>query len=135
MREVTYNGEKKSVLHNSFLRDEKNPDRSHHTYLIYFHCGIFRYSRKNPNKMSGVFGSFLIVYISSNRIPYSSRMLSQLFCLLSPMYMTSGSALREYRLIGGSGHYLTALQYAPILYIVLSIALIASGYFIYTNKK
>ena len=85
--------------------------------------------------MSGVFGSFLIVYISSNRIPYSSRMLSQLFCLLSPMYMTSESALCEYRLIGVSGHYLTALQFAPILYIVLSIALIASGYFIYTNRK
>ncbi|WP_026667769.1 ABC transporter permease [Butyrivibrio sp. AE2005] len=85
--------------------------------------------------MSGVFGSFLIVYISSNRIPYSSRMLSQLFCLLSPMYMTSGSALREYRLIGGSGHYLTALQFAPVLYIAISITLITSGYFIYTNKK
>jgi len=49
--------------------------------------------------------------------------------------MTSESALCEYRLIGRSGHYLTALQFAPVLYIVLSIALIASGYFIYTNKK
>ena len=85
--------------------------------------------------MSGVFGSFLIIYISSNRIPYSSRMLSQLFCLLSPMYMTSGSALCEYRLIGVSGHYLTALQFAPILYIALSLALITGGYFIYTNRK
>ena len=49
--------------------------------------------------------------------------------------MTSESALREYRLIGRSGHYLTALQFAPVLYIAISIALITSGYFIYTNKK
>ena len=91
---------------------------------------------KNPVAvMSGVFGSFLIINISSNRIPYSRRVPSQLLCLLSPIYMTSESALCEYRLIGRSGHYLTALQFAPILYIVLSTALIASGYFIYTNKK
>lgn len=91
---------------------------------------------KNPVAvMSCVFGNFLIIYISSNRIPYSRRVPSQLLCLLSPIYMTSESALREYRLIGGSGHYLTALQFAPILYIVLSIALIASGYFIYTSRK
>ena len=91
---------------------------------------------KNPVAvMSGVFGSFLIIYIGSNRIPYSRRAVSQLLCLLSPIYMTSGSALCEYRLIGRSGHYLTALQFAPVLYIAISIALITSGYFIYTNRK
>ena len=91
---------------------------------------------KNPVAvMSGVFGSFLIIYIGSNRIPYSRRAFSQLLCLLSPIYMTSESALFEYRLIGRSGHYLTALQFAPVLYIAISIALITSGYFIYTNRK
>lgn len=91
---------------------------------------------KNPVVVMGsVFGSILTLYISSNCIPYSRRMPSQLLCLLSPIYMTSESVLSEYRLIGRSGHYLTALQFAPILYLAISAVLTVTGYYIYTSSR
>ncbi|WP_022759292.1 ABC transporter permease [Butyrivibrio fibrisolvens] len=85
--------------------------------------------------MGAVFGGFLLILAGSREIPMIIRPLSQFLYLLSPVDMTSPNVLYEFRLVGFGGHYLTALQFAPILYAFLSVLAVVIGYFVYLRKN
>ena len=57
-------------------------------------------------------------------IPESMRVLSQAVSM-APMTFISPRMLYEFRLIGWSGHYLKAYEFVPVLYLALSIILLA----------
>lgn len=89
----------------------------------------------NPVAVMGtVFGGFLTILALARQIPLSLRPLSQILYLLSPVDMTSVRGLYELRLIGTGGHYLTAWQFAPLLYLCISAILIVAGRFVYMRK-
>ena len=87
-------------------------------------CFLSEYSKNPIVAMAALFGGFLAILVGARQIPFSFRLLSQTLYLLSPVDMDSGRVQYEFRLIGWDGHYLTAYQFAPILYIVLSVILI-----------
>lgn len=90
----------------------------------------------NPIAVIGiVLGGFFVILAGARSIPYSVRFLSQILFLISPMDMNSMRVLYEFRLIGWDGHYLTAWQFAPVLYLTISVVLIAAGWFVYTRKN
>ncbi|WP_458458635.1 hypothetical protein [Pseudobutyrivibrio sp.] len=84
--------------------------------------------------MGSVFGGFLLILACSREIPMIIRPLSQFLYLLSPIDMASPNVLYEFRLVGFGGHYLTALEFAPILYVVISVVAIVGGYFVYMRN-
>ena len=85
--------------------------------------------------MGAVFGGFLLILAGARQIPMVIRPLSQFLYLLSPIDMASPNVLYEFRLVGFGGHYLTALQFAPILYLTLSVVAVIVGYFIYLRRN
>ncbi len=85
--------------------------------------------------MGSVFGGFLLILAGARQIPMVIRPLSQFLYLLSPIDMASPNVLYEFRLVGFGGHYLTALQFAPILYLVMSVVAVVVGYFIYLRRN
>ena len=85
--------------------------------------------------MGAVFGGFLLILAGARQIPMVIRPLSQFLYLLSPIDMASPNVLYEFRLVGFGGHYLTALQFAPILYLVISVVAVVVGYFIYLRRN
>ncbi len=85
--------------------------------------------------MGAVFGGFLLILAGARQIPMVMRPLSQFLYLLSPIDMASPNVLYEFRLVGFGGHYLTALQFAPILYLTLSVVAVMVGYFIYLRRN
>ena len=85
--------------------------------------------------MGAVFGGFLLILAGARQIPMVIRPLSQFLYLLSPIDMASPNVLYEFRLVGFGGHYLTALQVAPILYLTLSVVAVIVGYFIYLRRN
>ncbi len=85
--------------------------------------------------MGSVFGGFLLILAGARQIPMVIRPLSQFLYLLSPIDMASPNVLYEFRLVGFGGHYLTALQFAPILYLVMSVMAVVVGYFIYLRRN
>ena len=85
--------------------------------------------------MGAVFGGFLLILAGAREIPMVIRPLSQFLYLLSPIDMASPNVLYEFRLVGFGGHYLTALQFAPILYLVMSVVAVVVGYFIYLRRN
>lgn len=85
--------------------------------------------------MGAVFGGFLLILAGAREIPMVIRPLSQFLYLLSPIDMASPNVLYEFRLVGFGGHYLTALQFAPVLYLVLSVVAVIIGYFVYLRKN
>lgn len=85
--------------------------------------------------MGAVFGGFLLILAGARQIPMVIRPLSQFLYLLSPIDMASPNVLYEFRLVGFGGHYLTALQFAPILYLVMSVVAVVVGYFIYLRRN
>ena len=85
--------------------------------------------------MGAVFGGFLLILAGAREIPMVIRPLSQLFYLLSPIDMASPNVLYEFRLVGFGGHYLTALQFAPILYVGISVLAVVVGYFVYLRRN
>ena len=85
--------------------------------------------------MGSVFGGFLLILAGARQIPMVIRPLSQFLYLLSPIDMASPNVLYEFRLVGFGGHYLTALQFAPILYLVISVVAVVVGYFIYLRRN
>ena len=87
-------------------------------------CFLSEYLKSPIVAMAALFGGFLAILVGARQIPYSFRLLSQTLYLLSPVDMTSARVPYEFRLIGWGGHYLTAYQFAPVLYIVLSVILI-----------
>lgn len=90
----------------------------------------------NPVVVIGaVFGGFLLILAGAREIPMVMRPLSQFLYLLSPIDMASPNVLYEFRLVGFGGHYLTALQFAPVLYLVMSVVAVVVGYFIYLRRN
>ena len=87
-------------------------------------CFLSEYLKNPIVAMAALFGGFLAILVGARQIPFGFRLLSQTLYLLSPVDMDSGRVPYEFRLIGWNGHYLTAYQFAPILYIVLSAVLI-----------
>jgi len=85
--------------------------------------------------MGAVFGGFLLILAGAREIPMVIRPLSQFLYLLSPIDMASPNVLYEFRLVGFGGHYLTALQFAPVLYLVMSVVAVVVGYFIYLRRN
>lgn len=85
--------------------------------------------------MGAVFGGFLLILAGSREIPMVIRPLSQFLYLLSPVDMASQNVLYEFRLVGFGGHYLTALQFAPILYVGISVLAVVVGYFVYLRRN
>ena len=85
--------------------------------------------------MGAVFGGFLLILACARQIPMVMRPLSQFLYLLSPIDMASPNVLYEFRLVGFGGHYLTAYQFAPILYLVMSVVAVVVGYFIYLRRN
>ena len=90
----------------------------------------------NPVVVMGtVFGGFLLILAGAREIPMVIRPLSQFLYLLSPIDMASPNVLYEFRLVGFGGHYLTALQFAPILYFGISVIAFVVGYFVYLKRN
>ena len=90
----------------------------------------------NPVVVMGtVFGGFLLILAGAREIPMVMRPLSQFLYLLSPLDMASPNVLYEFRLLGFGGHYLTAWQFAPVLYVVASVAAVVAGYFVYLRRN
>ena len=85
--------------------------------------------------MGAVFGGFLLILAGAREIPMVIRPLSQFLYLLSPIDMASPNVLYEFRLVGFGGHYLTALQFAPILYVGISVLAVVVGYFVYLRRN
>ena len=85
--------------------------------------------------MGSVFGGFLLILAGAREIPMAIRPLSQFLYLLSPIDMASPNVLYEFRLVGFGGHYLTALQFAPILYFGISVIAVVVGYFVYLRRN
>ncbi len=85
--------------------------------------------------MGAVFGGFLLILAGAREIPMVIRPLSQFLYLLSPIDMASPNVLYEFRLVGFGGHYLTALQFAPILYVGISVIALVIGYFVYLRRN
>lgn len=85
--------------------------------------------------MGAVFGGFLLILAGAREIPMAIRPLSQFLYLLSPIDMASPNVLYEFRLVGFGGHYLTALQFAPILYVGISVLAVVVGYFVYLRRN
>lgn len=85
--------------------------------------------------MGAVFGVFLLILAGAREIPMVIRPLSQFLYLLSPIDMASPNVLYEFRLVGFGGHYLTALQFAPILYVGISVLAVVVGYFVYLRRN
>ena len=85
--------------------------------------------------MGAVFGVFLLILAGAREIPMVIRPLSQFLYLLSPIDMASPNVLYEFRLVGFGGHYLTALQFAPILYVGISVLAVVVGYFVYLGRN
>ncbi len=85
--------------------------------------------------MGAVFGGFLLILAGAREIPMVIRPLSQFLYLLSPIDMASPNVLYEFRLVGFGGHYLTALQFAPILYFGISVIAVVIGYFVYLRRN
>ena len=85
--------------------------------------------------MGAVFGGFLLILAGARVIPMVIRPLSQFLYLLSPIDMASPNVLYEFRLVGFGGHYLTALQFAPILYVGISVLAVVVGYFVYLRRN
>ena len=85
--------------------------------------------------MGAVFGEFLLILAGAREIPMVIRPLSQFLYLLSPIDMASPNVLYEFRLVGFGGHYLTALQFAPILYVGISVLAVVVGYFVYLRRN
>ena len=85
--------------------------------------------------MGAVFGGFLLILAGAREIPMVIRPLSQFLYLLSPIDMASPNVLYEFRLVGFGGHYLTALQFAPILYFGISVIAVVVGYFVYLKRN
>ena len=85
--------------------------------------------------MTSVFGGFLAILAGVRMVPYNIRPISQILYLLSPMDMDSVTVLYEYRLIGWDGHFLTAWQFVPILYMTIAVVLIVVGRFVYMKRN
>lgn len=85
--------------------------------------------------MGAVFGGFLVILVGARETPMVIRPLSQLLYLLSPIDMASPNVLYEFRLVGFGGHYLTALQFSPILYVGISVLAVVAGYFVYLRRN
>ena len=69
-------------------------------------------------------------------IPNEMRVLSQTVSM-APMTFISPRMLYEFRLVGWSGHYLKAFEFVPLLYVVLSLALLCvlSFHYLHCGKK
>ncbi|MBE5823876.1 MAG: hypothetical protein E7308_07370 [Butyrivibrio sp.] len=85
--------------------------------------------------MGAVFGGFLLILAGAREIPMTMRPLSQFLYLLSPIDMASPNVLYEFRLVGFEGHYLTALQFSPIMYVGISVLAVVAGYFVYLRRN
>ncbi|MBR1702693.1 MAG: hypothetical protein IJ716_12130 [Lachnospiraceae bacterium] len=76
--------------------------------------------------MAVMLGGYVGTIALAHQIPYSQRLLSQMNDL-SPAILVTPRVVYEYRLIRIAGHYLTAYQAAPMLYMGIAVALVLLG--------
>jgi hypothetical protein len=83
--------------------------------------------------MAIVIGGHLALFAASTMVPYSMRGISQFLSLL-PSTLVSSRLVYEFRLVKLGG-YLSCYQVAPILYILLTVVLVITGYIIYEKHE
>lgn len=90
-------------------------------------------SRNSLATMAVVIGTYLVMFILSTGIPYKFRAVSQFLCLL-PSTLISSRLVYEFRLVK-IGKYFLSYQVAPVLYIILTVVFIWSGYIFYRRHE
>lgn len=94
---------------------------------------ISNISRNSLATMAIVLGTYMVLFAVSTSIPLRMRYLSQGLSLL-PSTLLSSRLVYESRLIK-LGNYFLSCQVAPFLYLLLTLALIVIGYFIYEKHE
>ena len=77
---------------------------------------------------------FFALYMISNMIPYEYRIITQITDA-NPLFFVSKSMAYEYRLVNIGGHYLTAYQVVPVVYIMISVVLFFVGRRLYCRYQ
>ncbi len=93
-----------------------------------FAMAVSEFIRNSLAVMGIMFGFYLLGQIDffTDKISFLSRMKSLLPANVIPVY-----SLMEYRLVHIGGSILTIYVAAPILYLMISVILIAAGRFVY----
>lgn len=94
---------------------------------------ISNLTRNAVASMALVIAAYLGLYFGAMSVPLKFRFLSQVLNLL-PGTLVSSRMVYEYRLIH-LGRYFTCYQAAPVIYIILTILLITTGYIIYRKHE
>ncbi len=90
--------------------------------------------RNGMGTMAVIVGGYLGIFALGNSIPMKAKTLSKLFNLF-PAIQISPRLVYEFRLFRIAGHYFRSYQIAGVSYIILSVLLLTSGYFLYKKYE